>query len=176
LYRLLLYSFANSAGGPNGYNLIVAATIHAAAILIPTIRITLPRPLDGDTGLGILFTVLNFISIITMPICLVLQFLAQLGELRVQNGDNHAVSLLSWCLQIPVLAALAFRWACRTGVPPRSPSGPYETLFLWLWDHFFYYYTSSTMAINFAVWALEIYLMVAYYLWNNWDRLGVGRI
>jgi hypothetical protein len=173
---LLLYSSGNSAGNPNDYKLAVAATIHAAAILIPTIGITLPRPLNGDIGLGILFTVLNFISIITMPICLVLQFLAQLGELRVQNGDIDAVSLLSWCLQITVLAALAFRWACRTGLPPRSPSGPYETLFLWLWDHFFYYYISSTMAINFAVWALEIYLLVAYYLWSNWDGLRVGGI
>jgi len=111
-----------------------------------------------------------------MPICLVLQFLAQLGELRVQNGDIDAVSLLSWCLQVLVLAALAFRWACRTGLPPRYPPGPYETLILWLWDHFFYYYTSSTMAINFAVWAFEMYLLVAYYLWNSWDGLGVEGI
>jgi hypothetical protein len=123
--------------------------------------------------LDIFLTVLNFISIIVMPLCLVLQFFAQLSELRVHNSDTDAFSLLSWCLQIPVLAALAFRWACRTGSPPRTPSGPYETLTLWLWDNIFYYYTSSTVAINFLVRAFEMYLLVAYYLWNNWNDLGV---
>jgi hypothetical protein len=155
---------------------MVAASVHAAAVLIPTIRITLLRPTNGDMGLDILLAILNFASIIIMPLCLVLQFFAQLAELRGHNSDTDAFSLLSWCLQIPVLAALAFRWACRIGLPPRSPSGPYETFTLWLWDNIFYYYTSSTVAINFAVWALEMYFLVAYYLWNNWSGLGIGRI
>ena len=130
--RLSSYSSGSSAGQPNGYRLMVAASIHAAAILIPTIRITLPRPSNSGMDLDIFLTVLNFFSIIVMPLCLVLQFFAQLSELRVHNSDTDAFSLLSWCLQIPVLAALAFRWACRTGSPPRTPSGPYETLTLWL--------------------------------------------
>jgi hypothetical protein len=109
---------------------MVAAFIHAAAVLIPTIRITLPRPSNGDMGLDIFLTVLNFTSIIIMPLCLVLQFFAQIDELQVHNSDINALSLLSWCLQIPVLAALASKWAYRTGLPPRSPSGPYEMLTL----------------------------------------------
>lgn len=175
--RLLSYSSGSSAGQPNGYRLMVAASIHAAAILIPTIRITLPRPSNSGMDLEIFLTVLNFISIIVMPLCLGLQFFAELGELQVRKSDTtDASSLLSWCLQIHVLAALAFRWACRTGLPPRSPSGPYETLTLWLWDNIFYYYTSSTVAINFLVRAFEMYLLVAYYLWNNRNELGVGGI
>jgi hypothetical protein len=175
-YSLLSYWSGSKAGRPNGYRLMVAALIHAAAVLIPTIRITLPRPSNGDMGLDIFMAVLNFISIIVMPLCLVLQFCAQLGELQAPKSDTDAFSMLSWCLQIPVLAALAFRWACRTGLPPRSPSGPYETLILWLWDNIFYYYTSSTVAINFAVWALEMYLLAACYLWNNWNGIRIGRI
>jgi hypothetical protein len=156
---------------------MVTASIYAAVVLLPTIIITLPCPSNGDMGLDIFLTVLNFISIIVMPLCLGLQFFAQLGELQVRKSDTtDAFSLLSWCLQIHVLAALAFRWTCRTELPPRSPSGPYETLTLWLWDNIFYYYTSSTVAINFLVWALEMYLLVAYYLWNNWNELGIERI
>jgi hypothetical protein len=176
-YRLLSYSSGSTAGEQNGWGLMIAASIHAAAILIPTIIITLRRPSNGDMGLDIFMAVLNFTSIIVMPLCLFLQFFAQLAELQVHDSNiTHAFSLLSWCLQIPVLAALAFRWACRIGLPPRSHSGPYETLTLWLWDNVFYYYTSSTVAINFAVWALEMYFLVAYYLWNNRNELGVGGI
>lgn len=139
-YRLLLYSSGSTAGEPNGYRLMVAASIHAAAILIPTIRITLSRPSNGDMGLDIFLAVLNFTSIIIMPLCPVLQFFAQLGEMHAHSSSTDALSLFSWCLQISVLASLVFRWACRTGLPPRSPSGRYETLTLWSWDHVYYLY------------------------------------
>lgn len=167
---MLLYLSGFSAGEANGYNLMIAASIHAATILIPTITIILPRPSNGGMGLDIFLTVLNFTSIIVMPICLTLQFFAQLSELQVQESGADAFSLLSWCLQILELAVLALRWACRTGVPPRYHTGPFETLTLWLWDNVFYYYTASTVAINFAVWAVEIYFLTAYYLWTNWNK------
>lgn len=173
--RLLLYSTGSSAGEPSGYSFLVAAVLHAAIILIPTVKVTLPSPSEGKWGLGFFLAFLNFTSIATMPLCLVTQFFAQLSELRGQGDGNDAISLLSWGLQIPVLALIAFRWTCRSGLPPWVLSKRYGSHFwLWLWDMVLYYYCCCTVAFNYLVLSSEMYLLVAYYLWTNWTGTGRG--
>jgi hypothetical protein len=168
--RLSLYSVGSSADGPNSHTFAVVAVIHAAITLVPTIWDTLSSPSNSVWGPRLSPFLVNLTGVVVMPMCLMLQFIAQFRMLRSQDGDLNSISLLSWYLQIPVLAAVAFRWVCRTGLPPWVPPEPYGPHFrLWLWDIVCCYYVHCMMSVNCLIWACEMYLLVAYCLWMGWE-------
>jgi hypothetical protein len=166
----LLYSIgSSSSAGTNSYTFVVVAIIHAAITLTPTLWITLCPPPEHRWDWMLIPFLVNVIGVVVMPLCLALQFTAQLGTLRNQKSDVNSISLLSWCLQVPVLTAVAFRWVCRTGLPPWFPPEQYGPHFgLWLWDIMREHYVHCMMAINCLIWACEMYLLVAYSLWMTW--------
>jgi hypothetical protein len=168
--RLLLYSIgSSSSSGTNSCTFAVVAVIHAAIILTPTLRVTLCPPPDQRWDSMLIPFLVNVIGVVVMPLCLVLQFTARLRMLWNQNSDQDSISLLSWWLQVPVLVAVAFRWVCRTGLPPWFPPEQYGPHFgLWLWDIMREHYVHCMMAINCLIWACEMYLLVAYSLWMTW--------
>jgi hypothetical protein len=163
--RLLLYLIRSSSEGLNSSTFVVVAIIHAVITLIPTLRVTLCPPPDHRWDSMLIPFLVNVVGVVVMPMCLVLQFTAQLRMPRNRNSDLNSISLLSWCLQVPVLAAAAFRWVCRAGLPPWFPPEQYRPHFrLWLWDIMREHYVHCMMSINCLVWASEMYLLVAYSL------------
>lgn len=74
--------------------------------------------------------IVGFLNLWVAPSFLALQFFAQLIEMRRRNGDPGALSLLSLCFQVPVLAATATRWYLRVRITENQSEGE---MYLLLW-------------------------------------------
>jgi hypothetical protein len=69
---------------------------------------TLPKPFGHAFGKDILMALINMCNLVVAPCFVILQFYAQYREMRTQNGNPGALSLVSLGLQTPTMAALAY--------------------------------------------------------------------
>lgn len=120
---------------------------------------SLPKPRDNrswETEIPMALIIMADEKI--APCSLIVSFCAQLWEMRTQNGDPAALSLLSLGFQAPVIAALAFRWLLRLGHPAWDTSKP-GSISLW--------YQWAFPVVNYAMYAFGCML-----LWASYPILG----
>jgi hypothetical protein len=98
------------------------------------------------------------------PCFVMLQFYAQYQEMRAQHGNPGALSLLSFGLQVPTMAALGFRWLLRLGDPTwGNMPAPIRLWYQW-----------GFPAINYAIHALGCAFLLACYLFAGRATVEYG--
>lgn len=111
LHRIGAFLSSSTSDQPRKtiFTLVLLDTI---VVLLPTLVFNVPEPAHG-MGPGIVMGFIGFVNEDVAPTCAVIQFFPQLVEMWRRNGDPGALSLLSLCLQVPVMAAMAARWYLR---------------------------------------------------------------
>lgn len=152
------------------------AFLHAAAVLLPAVAITLPKPSPHSWETDVPTALITMTNMIAAPLFLLLQILAQYREHRRQSGQAGALSLLSLSIQVPVIAILAIRLFIRLGAPPWVPRhnyGPY--LALWVWDSLQAFYSWGMLAINYAVCVVGYVFLLGLY-WSSSQSRTSGEL
>lgn len=145
----------------------ILAFLHAAAVLLPAVAITLPEPSPHSWETDVPTALITMTNMIAAPLFLLLQILAQYREYRRQSGQAGALSLLSLSIQVPVVAILAIRLFIRLGTPPWVPRHNYGPYFaLWVWDSLQAFYSWGMLAINYAVCVVGCVFLLSLY----WSR------
>lgn len=100
-------------------HIILIAALHIVLVVVPAVRFALPKPLTrGSWETGLTMAFISMSNDVMAPCSLVLQFFAQLLQMRKQHTDPGAMSLLSLFLQMLAMSFLSFRWFLRLGRPP----------------------------------------------------------
>lgn len=165
LQSMIAYSRGSTNDKPNGNSLPIIVFLHAAVAVFPAIAISLPRPSTPSMGTDAIMALINMTNTVVAPLFAILQFYAHYRELRSQNGDPGALSLLSLSLQALFAAVIAYRWLVRLGKPDWNPGGEYTGVpfRLWLWDMLNVWYQWGFIAWNFGFHAVGCALLVVYY-------------
>jgi hypothetical protein len=120
----------------------------------PCCRNRSSKPAGHSWDRGILIALINMSNLMVAPCFVVLQFVAQFWEMRAQNGNPGALSLLSIGLQVLTSAALGYRWFLRIG----NPTWGNLPASAWLW------YQWSFPAINYVAHAVGCAFLLACYV------------
>lgn len=115
-------------------------------------------------GTDTLMALINMTNLVVAPLFAILQFYAQYRELRRQDGNPGALSLLSVFIQLLVTALVAYRWLLRLGTP-NWPRGDEDLMpfAMWVWDEFKLYYMWGMIVWSYAIHAMGcLFLLVCY--------------
>lgn len=167
LNRLIVYSRGTASGKLDGLGMPALAIAHAALFVVPAVAITLPKPSKDLFGDGLVVGLTNIVNCCIAPLSVLVQFCAQYIEIRRQNGQPGALSLLSACLQALVMALIATRLFMRMGRRPHYDRGDMVIMpwNMYLWDLVSIWYSWGMLAFNYVAvaigWAV---LLCCYYL------------
>ena len=154
--RLLSFVAGEQTDGVSARTVSIAAFLHAAVVLFPAVAAALPKPSGHSWNNDILLALVIMSNQVVAPCFVVLQFVAQYWEMRVQKGDPGALSLLSVGLQVPTMMALGYRWLLRLG----NPTWGHAPAPAWLW------YQWAFPSVNYVVHAVGCALLLACYLFS----------
>ena len=149
---MLAYSAGSST---QGRSIAVQAFLHFAVAVLPAALIALPSPSPHEMGMDIMMAILGMTNMVVAIVFVILQFYAQFKEMRSQDGDPGALSVLSLSLQALVVGAVSVRWLMRMGWPTLNPN--YAPPSLWWW------YTWSMPALNYGLHAFGCAILVLCY-------------
>lgn len=127
--------------------------IHTLVFMLIPAYIALAKATKHDYATDIFLGILQMSNFAITPCLIILQFLMQLCQNKLNNGNPGALSLLSIGLKMLAFAALSIRWLLRTGSPTwgRLPAP------IWLW------YSWAFPAANYALQAVSAGLILASY-------------
>jgi hypothetical protein len=101
---------------------------------------------------------------VVAPVSSLLQFYAQIKELRRQNSKPGSLSLLSLGLQALVVALVSARWFVRLGLPHYDPGDVDKMpLVVRLLETLPILYAWGMLAINYAACAIGYTLLICCY-------------
>lgn len=109
---------SRSEGGTKGRALLIVVALHAAAVLLPAVVLSLPSPdHHGNFSKGLAIAFITMSTFVVVPCSIAIQFVAQFNTMRNHHGDPGAFSLLSLGIQAVAMLFLGIRWFLRIGQP-----------------------------------------------------------
>lgn len=156
IYSTITFAYSATDAVPRK-TILTIILLYITMGLFPAALYTFPEA-SARVAPDPVYAVLELLNIAVATFGVVIQFIAQFAELRRQHGDPGSLSLLSLCLQIPIMAALAARWYLRIKTENTKS----------LWEM----YPDSIPVFAYATCALGSSGLLAYYFIALRDRVG----